>query len=118
MTVIRLGGTSVPIVRPIAAPTSVPRSRMTMKSGAPAARHGTDPRIRMPIGNMNRAATSARMAAKTIFSTATSATGIGASRRSSISLVKENSITSGSAVDCSAVRSAVSATMPGKSRWV
>ena len=91
---------------------------MTTNSGAPAARHGTDPRIRIPIGNMNRAATSARIAANTIFSTATRATGIGASSRSSISFVKLNSITSGSAVDCSAVSIAVSATMPGKSRWV
>jgi len=91
---------------------------MPAKSGAPANRHGTDPRIRMPIGNMKRAATSARSAANTIFSTATSATGIGASRRSSISFVKLNSITSGSAVDCSAVSNAVSATIPGNSRWV
>ncbi len=74
--------------------------------------------MRTPIGNMHMAATSARIAANTIFSTATSATGIGASSRSSISFVKLNSITSGSAVDCSAVSIAVSATTPGNSRCV
>jgi hypothetical protein len=113
---IRFGGTSVPIVRPIAAPTSAPRIRMTTNSAAPSARHGTEPRMRTPIGNMQTAAISARIAAKIIFSTATRAVGIGASSRSSISFVKLNSSTSGSAVDCSDVSSAVSATMPGKSR--
>ena len=113
MIVIRLGGTSVPIVSPMAAPTSDPSTSTTANCGSAPARHGTEPRIRIPIGNMKSAAVSARIAANTIFSTATSATGIGASRRSSISFVKLNSITSGSAVDCSAVSVAVSATTPG-----
>ena len=58
------------------------------------------------------------MAANTIFSTPTMPTGMGASRRSSISLVKLKSITSGKAVLCSAVSTAVMATMPGNSTSV
>ena len=53
----------------------------------------------------------------TTFSTATSGIGIGASRRSSISLVQPNSSTSGNDTVCNAVRNAVSATMPGSGRW-
>ena len=72
----------------------------------------------MPIGNMIVPATSARMAANTIFSTPTIPTGMGASRRSSISLVKLKSITSGKAVLWSAVSTTVMATMPGNSTSV
>ena len=57
-----------------------------------------------------------RTAATTTFWTPTSAAGSGASRRSSISLVKENSMTSGSDVFCSAVKKSVSAMTPG-SNW-
>jgi len=62
---------------------------------------------------MTTPAISARSAAKTIFSTATRAVGIGARSRSSISLVKENSITRGKATACTAVMATVSATIPG-----
>ena len=62
---------------------------------------------------MTAAATSARSSENTIFSTATRCVGSGASSRSSISLVKEKSMTSGNAVVCSAVRNAVSAMTPG-----
>ena len=55
-----------------------------------------------------------RSAAITIFCTPTSAAGSGASSRSSISLVNENSMTSGSAVFCSAVSTSVSAMTPGQ----
>ncbi len=64
---------------------------------------------------MRIAATIPRAAATSIFCTATAATGSGASRRSSISFVNENSMTSGSAVFCSAVRTSVSAMTPGSS---
>ena len=49
----------------------------------------------------------------TIFWRATAHVGSGASSRSSISLVNENSMTSGSAVFCSAVSTTVSAITPG-----
>ena len=74
------------------------------------------PSTQIPTGNITSAATSERSEANSIFSTATRATGIGASSRSSISLVKEKSITSGNAVPCTPVRTAVSATIPGNSR--
>ena len=56
----------------------------------------------MPTGNITAAATKARMAANTTFSTATAPMGSGASRRSSISLLYENSMTRGAR--CSAGR--------------
>ena len=61
-------------------------------------------RISAPSGRISSAATIPRSAAITSFWTPTSQTGSGASSRSSISLVNENSITSGSAVFCSEVR--------------
>ena len=65
------------------------------------------------MGNINNAAIIARAVENTIFSTATSGVGSGASNRSSISLVNEKSITSGRAVFWTAVRKAVNATTPG-----
>ena len=56
-----------------------------------------------------------RTAAHTIFCTPTRLAGIGASRRSSISFVNENSITSDSATPCSAVSTSVSPSTPGSS---
>ncbi len=88
---------------------------MTTTGAAVDACQGMDPRIQIPTGNMTAAATHARMAAKTTFSTATAPVGRGASRRSSISLLYENSMTSGRAVLCRPVRTAANATRPGKS---
>ena len=65
------------------------------------------------MGSMTRAASRARRLANTTFSTATIPTGSGARSRSSISLVKLKSITSGKAVLWSPVTKAVRATMPG-----
>ena len=78
--------------------------------------NGTPPSTHQPTGNMMSAATSARNAPKMIFSDAIHAVGSGASSLSSISFVKLNSITSGSAVPWSPVSTAVSAIAPGSSR--
>ena len=59
---------------------------------------------------------SARSVANSTFSAATRPVDIGASSRSSISLVQPNSITSGKASDCMPVITAVSASRPGNSR--
>ena len=88
---------------------------MTTTAGAVDACQGIEPRIHTPTGNITAAATHARMAAKTTFSTATAPMGRGASRRSSISLLYENSMTRGSAVLCNPVSTAASATSPGNS---
>ena len=86
---------------------------MVRNSGTPLARHGIEPSTQIPMGSITSAASRARMLAKTTFSTATIPTGSGASSRSSISLVKLKSITSGKAVLWSPVMVAVRATMPG-----
>ena len=65
---------------------------------------------------MTAAAMIARRAANSIFSTATSMIGNGASNRSSISRPKEKSSTRGRAVLCRPVVTSVSPTMPGNSR--
>ncbi len=52
----------------------------------------------MPTGNITNAASSARIEANSIFSSATAHVGNGASSRSSISRLNENSRTSGNAV--------------------
>ena len=70
----------------------------------------------MPIGIISVVAITERSAANTTFSAATSRVDIGASRRSSISFVQPNSITSGNASVCMLVITAVSASRPGKSR--
>ena len=64
---------------------------------------------------MTSAAMIPRAAAHTSFCTPTRLAGIGASSRSSISFVNENSITSGSAMFCSAVSTSVSPSTPGSS---
>ena len=64
---------------------------------------------------MTAAATNALMAAKTTFSTATAPMGKPrANRRSSISLLYENSMTNGSTVLCRPVRTAARATRAGE----
>ena len=60
---------------------------MATTAGVVEACQGIEPRIHTPTGNMTAAATQARMAAKTTFSTATAPMGRGASSRSSISLL-------------------------------
>ena len=65
---------------------------------------------------MTAVAISARIAANSTFSAATRPVDIGASRRSSISFVQPNSITSGNASVCMPVITAVSASRPGNSR--
>ena len=87
-----------------------------MNSGSALQRHGIEPRTRIPIGIMSVVAASARSVAKTTFSAATSPVRIGASRRSSISFVQPNSITSGKASVCMPVITAVSASRPGNRR--
>src|SRR5216684_6007920 len=98
MTLIRCGATIVPSVSPIADPANAPRTRTKTNNGTPDARQGIEPSTNTPTGNITIDATRARVAAKTSFSIATQLVGSGASRRSSISLVPENSITNGSAV--------------------
>ena len=66
----------------------------------------------MPIGSMIAVAISARNEANRTFSTATRPVESGASRRSSISFVHPNSITSGNASVCMPVITAVSARSP------
>ncbi len=115
-TLMRLGGTAVPITRPIAAPTIDPTSQIAIRASQLAWARSTPPgRISSPSGRMSTAATMPRRAAMTIFWAPTHAVGRGASSRSSISLVNENSITSGSAVFCSEVSTSVSAITPGRS---
>src|ERR1700674_2050904 len=87
VTLIRLGGTYVPRIRPMAAPINDPRTIITTTAAPVDACQGMEPRIQIPTGNITAAATQARMAAKTTFSTATAPVGSGASRRSSISLL-------------------------------
>src|SRR6266536_2076299 len=110
---IRLGATAVPSSSPMPEPASAPSTINPTRIQARSARSESGPMIQRPIGNMSAPATSPRIEANSTFSTATMLTGSGASRRSSISLVKLNSITSGSAVLCSAVSMTVSATSPG-----
>ena len=57
--------------RPIAAPISDPRMIITTTAAPVDACQGMEPRIQTPTGNITAAATQARMAAKTTFSTAT-----------------------------------------------
>ncbi len=111
---IRCGGTSVPKVRPSAAPTSAPAAS-TPITGSSVDSGQVTPRISMPTGMSTRPAKRPRIPPKTIFSKATSGVDIGDSSRSSISRVKEKSITMGSAVFSSPIRNALSAMMPGSS---
>ena len=95
---MRFGGTSVPSVRPIAEPASAPKIIVAATNPNALARQGIEPSIQIPTGNMTMAASSARIEANSIFSIATAQVGNGASSRSSISRLNENSSTSGNAV--------------------
>ncbi len=88
---------------------------LAISSGRPPTENGTVPSTSSPTGNITSPATIARPAANTIFSAPTHVAGSGASRRSSISLVKEKSMTSGKATLWMAVSMMVMATMPGNS---
>ena len=74
-----------------------------------ARRHGIEPSTSTPTGNITTEATRARILANMTFSMATHAVGSGASKRSWISFVPENSMTSGSVVLWMAVKVPVSA---------
>jgi hypothetical protein len=113
MTLMRLGDTAVPMIIPRHDPTRHPSTRTVTNRGAALARQGMEPSTQTPTGSITSAASRARRLANTTFSTATIPTGSGASSRSSISLVKLKSITSGKAVLWSPVTVAVRATIPG-----
>ncbi len=115
-TLIRFGVTSVPITSPRLAPSRLPRISASTNSGTPLQCQGIEPSTRIPTGIMINVAITARVAANTTFSTATSPVAIGASSRSSISFVHPNSTTSGKASACILVITVVSASSPGNSR--
>jgi hypothetical protein len=100
MVLIRFGGTAVPSSMPMPEPASTPSTMKTTSIQTRSARSDSGPMIRRPMGNISAPANSARSEANSILSTATMPSGSGASSRSSISLVKLNSTTSGSAVLC------------------
>jgi len=101
------------------APASSATSRHTAanSTGCPKLKFSPDPIISHAAGITTSPETIDWIIPAITFSTASHRFSIGASSRSSISFVKLNSSTSGRAVDCSDVSSAVRATMPGKSRW-
>ena len=101
----------------MAPPASAPMTTLAMSSGSPPTENGTLPSTSQPTGNITSPAMIARPAANTTFSAATQFAGSGASRRSSISLVKEKSMTSGNATLWMAVSMMVIATMPGNNCW-
>ena len=105
----------VPSTRPMQAPTAS-RARPAAPPAPARASTSTPRQDELPEREDQQPPRTARAAPRTRSSRPRpGTTGSGASRRSSISLVYEKSITSGNAVVCSAVKKRVRAIMPGRS---